>query len=89
MKDDCDSNSGKLHGSNIKIRRPDLLKWETHTNENFGDPTHIFQCDDCEFKSNTWAECEELTETVWCEDDKEYIEASQIRCPKCKSWFYF
>jgi preprotein translocase subunit SecA len=66
-----------------------MNEWVTHTDSDFSQPDHIYQCEKCEFKSNTWVEKEDLTETVWCEDSKEWIEVCQLCCPKCKSWFYF
>jgi DNA-directed RNA polymerase subunit RPC12/RpoP len=63
------------------------------------DNNEVMKCDDCGHKSKEWAECDnyleykgmplsELNEKTLKELNHEDI-CNQVRCPNCKSWFYF
>jgi DNA-directed RNA polymerase subunit RPC12/RpoP len=63
------------------------------------DNNQTMKCDDCGHKSKEWAECDnyleykgtplsELNEKTLKELNHEDI-CNQVRCPNCKSWFYF
>ena len=56
-------------------------------------------CDDCGHKAKEWAECDnyleykgtplsELNKKTLKEINEEDV-CNQVRCPNCKSWFYF
>ena len=59
----------------------------------------VMKCDDCGHKSKEWAECDDYLEyrgTPLSEIDKKFLKeinpediCNQVRCPNCKSWFYF
>ena len=51
----------------------------------FIDGDELMKCDDCGHKSKEWAEHDDLTELVGLEKEEHF----QVRCPKCKSWYYW
>ena len=49
------------------------------------DADALMKCDDCGHKSKEYAEHDDLIELVGLEKE----EHCQVRCPKCKSWYYW
>jgi len=43
----------------------------------------LMKCDDCNHQAKEYAEHDDVTEKTQEE------ECCQVRCPKCKSWFYW
>jgi DNA-directed RNA polymerase subunit RPC12/RpoP len=49
------------------------------------DADALMKCDDCGHKSTEYAEHDDLIEIVGLEKE----EHCQVRCPNCKSWYYW
>ena len=49
------------------------------------DAEALMKCNDCHYQSREYAEHDDLTELVGLEKE----EHCQVRCPKCKSWYYW
>ena len=45
----------------------------------------LMKCDVCKHEAQEWAEHDEVVELVGLEQEECY----QVRCPNCKSWFYW
>ena len=56
----------------------------------------LLKCSDCNHQAKEWAECDELQEVNGTPLNelkegsyKEDEICNQVRCPNCKSWYYF
>jgi Zn finger protein HypA/HybF involved in hydrogenase expression len=49
------------------------------------DAEALMKCNDCHYQSREYAEHDDLIELVGLEQE----EHCQVRCPKCKSWYYW
>jgi hypothetical protein len=56
----------------------------------------LLKCSDCNHQAKEWAECDELQEVDGTPLNelkegsyKEDEICNQVRCPNCKSWYYF
>ena len=49
------------------------------------DAGALMKCNDCHHQSREYAEHDDLIEHVGLEKE----EHCQVRCPKCKSWYYW
>ena len=49
------------------------------------DADALMKCDDCGHKSTEYVEHDDLIELVGLEKE----EHCQVRCPNCKSWYYW
>tara|TARA_R100000655_G_C2882604_1_gene175557 strand:+ start:298 stop:561 length:264 start_codon:yes stop_codon:yes gene_type:complete len=49
------------------------------------DAEALMKCNDCHHQSREYAEHDDLIELVGLEQEEHF----QVRCPKCKSWYYW
>ena len=54
------------------------------------DTDELMKCDDCNHQAKEYAEHDEVTEETYDETGKLISDTCcQVRCPNCKSWFYW